>query len=49
VPPDAVSVTDAPTQIEVADAVTLIVGNAFTVIVFEKLSEQPAVFVPVTE
>lgn len=31
------------------DALTLTLGIAFTVIVFETLAEQPAAFVPVTE
>jgi hypothetical protein len=31
------------------DALTLMFGSAFTVMVLETLTEQPAAFVPVTE
>ena len=48
-PPLAVSVTDAPGQIAEADALMLMLGTAFTVIVFDAIAEHPAAFVPVTE
>jgi len=44
----AVSVADAPTQIEVDDGVTTTVGLARTVIVFEALAEHPLALLPVT-
>jgi hypothetical protein len=46
-PPLAVSVTDAPAHIEDTEALTLMLGDALTVITLETMVEQPAVLVPV--
>jgi hypothetical protein len=47
-PPLAVSVVDAPAQIEDEEALTLIDGNALTTTLTLPMAEQPLEFVPVT-
>lgn len=47
-PPDAVSVVDEPLQIGLTPALTVMVGNAFTVTDIEAVLLQPAALVPVT-
>jgi len=44
-----VSVVDAPAHIEDTEALTLMLGDALTVITLETRVEQPAVLVPVHE
>lgn len=48
-PPVAVRVVDAPAQIEDKEALMLMLGDAFTVIVLVTTDEQPLLFVPVHE
>jgi hypothetical protein len=45
--PVTVSVAEAPAHIDDADALTLRVGAALTVIVLDIVAEQPELFVPV--
>jgi hypothetical protein len=47
--PEAVSVVDAPTQIDEDDALTDTLGAAFTTMVILEVTEQPLALVPVTE
>lgn len=47
-PPLAVSVVEAPAQIDEAEALTLIEGNTLTTTLTLPTAEQPLEFVPVT-
>jgi len=47
-PPLAVSVVEAPAQIEDEEALTLIEGNALTTTLTLPIAEHPLEFVPVT-